>query len=95
MSIHYDYERNYAKAQITEGYEEGKTYIRRYDKVRSPLMDSLILYWRSPFQKNEYMIVAGEYPECQRSYLGCTLIGKMSFIVVVWSQNFMLVMLNP
>jgi hypothetical protein len=44
MSIHYDYERNYAKAQITEGYEEGKTYIRRYDKVRSPLMDSLILY---------------------------------------------------
>lgn len=32
--VHYDYTNQLARADIVEGYEEGKTYIRRYDQKR-------------------------------------------------------------
>ena len=31
--VHYDYMNQLARADIVQGYEEGKTYIRRYDQV--------------------------------------------------------------
>ena len=31
--VHYDYTNQLARADILQGYEEGKTYIRRYDQV--------------------------------------------------------------
>ena len=52
IHIKYDFDNKLARANITHGYEAGRTYIRRYD------------------QKREYMVKAGEFAECQRSYLG-------------------------
>ena len=52
ITLNYDFDKKLARAEITHGYEAGRTYIRRYD------------------QKREYMIKAGEFAECQRSYLG-------------------------
>jgi len=44
MVVHYDYIRKMARADIEEGYEAAKTYIRRYDQkneymVRLPPID--------------------------------------------------------
>jgi hypothetical protein len=35
MSISYDYAQGLARAQIHEGHNAGKVYVRRYDEVRS------------------------------------------------------------
>lgn len=32
MSIQYDFDQKIARADVTKGYESGKTYIRRYDQ---------------------------------------------------------------
>ena len=35
IDLAYDYDNGRARLAIKEGYEKGKTYIRRYDQVRS------------------------------------------------------------
>lgn len=55
IHVVYDFEAKKARAEVAEGYDEGKTFLRRYDN------------------RSEYMVRGGEYPECQRAYLGETM----------------------
>lgn len=36
MNIYYDHPKHFARAEITQGYDAGKVFIRRYDTVRGP-----------------------------------------------------------
>jgi hypothetical protein len=55
IQVAYDFEAQKVKAVVEQGYDEGKTFLRRYDN------------------KSEFMVRGGEYPECQRAYLGETM----------------------
>jgi hypothetical protein len=71
MRLHYDQLRGLARADIQEGHQAGKLFLRRYDKVGSPRQfPRPALKSDISGQKWEYMVKAGIYPECRRSYLG-------------------------
>ncbi|RLN37652.1 hypothetical protein BBJ28_00001916 [Nothophytophthora sp. Chile5] len=63
MKVHYDFDQQLARAEMLEGYDAGKTFVRRYDQVEIALT-------RLECAKQEFMVKHGEYRKCERAYLG-------------------------
>lgn len=79
IDVVYDFEGKRARADIKEGFEAGRTYIRRYDTVRTLALRPeclcscgrrLLTPVPVVLQKRDYMIKSGEFADCERAYLG-------------------------
>ena len=95
IDLAYDYDNGRARLAIKEGYEKGKTYVRRYDQVRSSgWHQHTAMQCRSPdsadhaaVQDREYMTKGGTYAACERAYLGTW---RAPALVCRWSLTLLL-----